>query len=711
MNTDPGDKRPHRPPTDSISARTSQPPELLDGVTRALCMHTDDYMFATDDLGYVTFANPAYLDLVGKRAEAVIGQQLESILPLRNAVEHNNAENKVRESRLPERLLEVIYTPSGRVELETHKFALIDEQGELYGVGSRSRDLTVPNQLQRLQQLSETIFRTSREAIVLADAQGRIVRVNHSWEKMTGLAKKHVLGRRLKLLSSGHADARFHRTIWREVLNQGHWSGELVSQNADGSKLVNWTTINAMFKEDGHLLGYLAVQTNITDLRNAHERIDTLANTDELTSLPNRKQFLETLETWVAQRKDTHKTFALLMIDLDHFKDVNDTLGHQTGDKLLKQIAHRLGEVTRSTDIVARIGGDEFTLLIPVSDSAQTTRVAHRILQDIQYPMLVDDRINYRPQASMGIVMYPEDGKTAVDLLKRAEQAMYAAKHKGRNQIHAYSADLEKSNQRLFTLRRELADAVINHELRVFMQPVFNLETLQVCGAEALVRWEHPELGLLSPQDFLPVAQTSKMMGAIDRWMLSTTLGQVAVWKNQGLWQPGWRISINQNTDDLRNQDWSQTLEHMVKQLGLAPGIVGIELTEELWAEPNTCVMENLKNLQRLGMTLYIDDFGTGYSNLAYLKELPASVIKIDRHFVDHLKDEEGDATLVEAIIALGKKLNYTLIAEGIQTEYQLQALIEKGCKVGQGYLLSPPISTSDFEDQFLKKFTRACSP
>lgn len=457
-----------------------------------------------------------------------------------------------------------------------------------------------------------------------------------------------------------------------------------------------------MFKEDGHLLGYLAVQTDITDLRQANEKIRLLANTDTLTGLPNRKRFLEQLDGEISKAGTHHPSFALLFLDLDHFKEVNDSLGHHMGDYLLVQIAHRLGEATRASDIVARLGGDEFTVLLPATSRDDAIMIAHQILQHVHYPLLLDSFINYRPQASIGIAMYPEDGQTGLELLKRADQAMYAAKHKGRNQARAYSAELKHANQRTFTLRRELADALMNNELRVYLQPVFDLATLEVIGAEALVRWQHPSMGLLSPGEFLPVAQASKMMGAIDHWMLDATLRQVSTWHAQGRWRAGWRVSINQNTDDIWNKDWASELVRMLKKLDLPAQAVGIELTEELWAEPVPVVLKNLREIQKAGLTLYIDDFGTGYSSLAYLKELPATVIKIDQHFVAQLDSDNEDSTLVEAIIALGKKLQYELIAEGVETEAQRQALLSKGCTAAQGYLLSPPVSTSFFEKRFL---------
>ncbi|AWB34411.1 hypothetical protein DBV39_12635 [Orrella marina] len=685
-----------------LDAEKTSTLETAEPIAPALLAGSTDYVFATDPGGRVIYANPAYLSVIDKPASEVIGRRLEYLLPLRNAIEHVQAENQIQATQESMRMSEAVYLRNGTFELDTHKFPLLDESSRLYGIGSISRDMTGPNESLRLQKLSEAIFLNTREAIVLTDAQGRITRVNPGWERITGFSEAAVLGKKLSLVHSGHQDSRQYEEIWRNILENGHWSGELVNRKSDGTEFVVWSTISAMFKEDGHLLGYLAVQTDITDLRQANEKIRLLANTDTLTGLPNRKKFLEQLDDEIGKAGTHHPSFALLFLDLDHFKEVNDSLGHHMGDHLLVQIAHRLGEATRTSDIVARLGGDEFTILLPATSRDEAIVIAHQILQHVHYPLLLDSFINYRPQASIGIAMFPEDGDSGQELLKHADQAMYAAKHKGRNQARAYSADLEQANQRTFTLRRELADALMNNELRVFLQPVFDLETLDVIGAEALVRWQHPSMGLLSPGEFLPVAQASKMMGAIDHWVLDATLRQVSAWHAQGRWKPDWRVSINQNTDDIRHKDWASELARMLKKLNLPAQAVGIELTEELWTEPVPVVLKNLRTIQQMGLTLYIDDFGTGYSSLAYLKELPASVIKIDQHFVAQLDSANEDSTLVEAIIALGKKLQYQLIAEGVETEAQRKVLLAKGCTAAQGYLLSPPLSAKCFEERFL---------
>ena len=686
-----------------VSEPDQQGPSTVAGSQESLLLNEmTDYVFATDRQGLVTYANPAYLTMLGKDSQQVLGKRHETILPLTNAIGHVTGENKVIASGESFRMTEVLYLPGQAIELEVHKFPLRDLQSRLIGVGSVARDMTASNETQHLQKLSEAIFQSTREAIVLTDPQGRILRVNPGWERITGFSEQAVLSKRLSIVHSGRQNAHRYREIWRDILEHGHWSGELVNRKSDGSDFVVWSTINALLKADGQLLGYLAVQTDITELRKAHELIDMMAKTDELTGLPNRKQLLERLHHLIRNADQQHTPFALLFLDLDHFKDVNDSLGHHIGDNLLIRIGERLKAAIRVGDTVARLGGDEFTMLLPATDLNQAGEIAHQIMKAIRNPLMLDGLTSYRPQASIGIAMYPQDGKSAQDLLMHADQAMYAAKHKGRNQTHVYSEALDINNQRTFALRRELSEAFGNNELRIFLQPVFELATMKVVGAESLVRWQHPRLGLLSPGEFLPIAQASRMMGKIDRWVLDQTLLQTSRWLQQGLIRPDWRTSLNQNTDDLKSPEWANSVKALLDSLKLPPKMIGIELTEELWAEPLPTVLANLEFLKQIGLTLYIDDFGTGYSSLAYLKELPASVIKIDQHFVRQLDDEKSDATLVEAIISLAKKLQFDLVAEGVETQAQRIELIKRGCDRAQGYLLSPPVPVEEFERKFL---------
>jgi diguanylate cyclase (GGDEF)-like protein/PAS domain S-box-containing protein len=670
----------------------------------ALLNSATEYIFGTDLSGRINYINQSCLHLWNKTQSEVIHQRLDRFLPIKNAIEHESAEARVKTSGQPWALHETLALGNEIIELETHKFPIFNQQSELVGIGSFARDMTATNENLRQQKLSDAIFQNTREAIALTDASGRIIRANPGWERITGFSERAVLGKRLSVLGLKGESSAEYRAIWAAVHQNGHWSGELTTRRSDGVESVVWATINAMFRDNGELLGHLIVQTDISELRAAHERIRVMAYTDELTELPNRKALIYKLNTLISHAYSRKHAFAVLFLDLDHFKEINDTLGHQVGDTLLVALSKRLQTSLRQSDIVARFGGDEFIVCLPQTGLNDACIVAQHLLQQISQPILLNEQTNYYPHASIGIAMYPQDGATVHDLLKSADQAMYAAKHKGRNQVQIYSAELDISNKNRFTLRNELAGAIANHELRIYLQPIFKLETMQVVGAEALIRWQHPTMGLIPPGVFLPLAHISKMMNALDNWMLQNTLQYIAAWYQQGLWQDDWKISINQNTDGIKDASWLTSIQLHIHELNVPVSCVSIELTEQLWVEPSPVVLESLNTLKTMGLSLAIDDFGTGYSSLAYLSDLPVTTLKIDQHFVASLKSDDSDTTLIDAIISLGQKLNFELIAEGVETEYQRKALLARGCQVAQGYLLSRPVPIEEFALKFLNQ-------
>ena len=439
-----------------------------------------------------------------------------------------------------------------------------------------------------------------------------------------------------------------------------------------------------------------------TEARRASDEILRLATTDSLTGLPNRNLFLDRLNQVVSLARRERETFALLFADLDHFKEVNDTLGHAVGDELLIEIAHRLRDAVREMDTVARLGGDEFVVLLPNISRDHALELADRLLHQLHEPMALDGTPDYRAQASVGLVMFPDDGDSGEALLRHADQAMYAAKRAGRNQLQAYTAELGDALLETYSLHQELRAALEQGQLEVHWQPKFRLQDMAVVGAEALVRWQHPRLGLLDSNDFLPVAVQHQLLGAVDTWMLQTTLRQVAAWAGQGRWPDHWRLALNQSASDLQRPDWLDQLSKLLAALGLKPSWLEIELTEVIWARPAPDLIERLEQFRDLGVALLIDDFGTGYSSLSYLSKLPVSGVKIDQCFVRGMQQHEGDRVLVEIICELVHRLKLDLMAEGIETEPQRQRLLQLGCPLGQGFLLSGPLPLAEFERRFL---------
>ena len=390
--------------------------------------------------------------------------------------------------------------------------------------------------------------------------------------------------------------------------------------------------------------------------------------------------------------------FAVLFCDLDHFKEVNDSLGHQVGDELLRTLAERMCAALRAQDTVSRWGGDEFLLLLPGADGNAARHLAQKIQQRISEPLELPGMSAYRPQCSFGVAVFPDDGATADMLIRSADTAMYAAKAAGRARVSVYSQDMGKAMSRSFDLSNALKHAVQASEFVLHIQPKFLLETGEMCGGEALIRWERPGVGLVNPGDFLPVAERTGLLLSIDRWVITKSVQLLAEWAAEGRWPEDWSLAVNQTSADIQQPGYADDIEALFQAVKVRPAHFEIEINEGSLVQPSLQVMETLNALRRLGLTLSIDDFGTGYSSLAYLKELPIDVIKIDQTFVRNMLTSKTDRTLVEAMVTLGHKMGYKAVAEGIETDAQLDMLKRLGCKYGQGYLIGRPMPVQQFE-------------
>ena len=560
--------------------------------------------------------------------------------------------------------------------------------------------------------MSEAVFRNSNDAIFVIDARGDLLRVNPAFERLTGLSAAEVQGQSAKrLLRSAQPGCDLEQQIFDSLRRQGHWTGEALQCGSGERDRAVRLSIAALTDAHRGVQGYAVIMNDLTEARRASDEILRLATTDSLTGLPNRTLFLDRLNQAVSLARREQQSFALLFADLDHFKEVNDTLGHATGDELLVVIAHRLRDSVREMDTVARLGGDEFVMLLPNISREHALDLASRLVGYLRDPMALDGLPDYRAQASVGLVMFPDDGDSAEALLRHADQAMYAAKHAGRNQLQVYSAEMSQYARETFELHHELRQAIEHGQLEVYLQPKFRLADLAVVGAEALVRWQHPRLGLLGCRDFLHVAEQHQLLGAIDAWVMQTALRQVAAWIAQGRWPAGWKLALNQTAKDLQQPDWLIRLEGLLGALALEPALLEIELAEAIWSRPTPELIERLQQFRALGVTLLIDDFGTGYSSLSYLRQLPVGGVKIDPSFVHGMAEHEKDRVLLETLCELVRRLKLGLLAEGVETELHRQQLLCMGCPLGQGYLFSGPLPCAEFETRFLPPAVASPSP
>ena len=661
-------------------------------------------IYAFDKHGKTILANQALLDLVGRRRDEVFGQPREVFLPLRDAILHAQSDQKVLQSGAPVTLEEQVHmaAPVGRLDFLTRKFPLHDLAGRVYGVAGISTDITALKDQHRQTLLSEMVFMSATDAIIITDADTCIVRVNPAFTRQTGFSASVVLGRKTNILKSGRQDQAFYAAMWQALHTQGQWSGEINNRRVDGSYYTVWVTINAVRDADGRVLHYMAVETDVTQLHDAQLALTHQASYDHLTGLPNRMLFNDRIEQLLATSTRHNKNFALLFVDLDRFKEVNDTLGHQVGDVLLREVSRRLQEGVRHEDTVARIGGDEFVVLLPDTDSAGAQTVANYLLACLREPVQLEQALPYRPMASVGLSIFPQDGTTPDMLLRNADLAMYGAKIDGRNRMVAYQPQMSQSNDQAFAIQTELAEAVEQGQLRVYFQPKCRLSDGALMGAEALVRWQRPGSGLVLPGEFIGVAEKCGLLVAVDHWVINEALRQVGCWVAAGLWQAPWRLAVNQNVADLQRPDMLADLNTLLQTHGVDATALELEITEDTLLRHTPEQLARLDKLRDLGVSLSIDDFGTGYSSLAYLRQLPVSVIKIDMSFVSGMLTNDNDAVLVRTIVDMAHNLGHTLVAEGIEQDVQRGHLTALGCELGQGYLFGKPVPADDFAAKWL---------
>jgi len=671
----------------------------------ALIDATDNFIFAADADGRILLANAALLGFVKRPREQVLGHQREDFMPLRDAILYREADQKVIRSGLPLTQEEKIHQGLGNVPVDfvTHRFPLLDASGKAYGVGGISTDISAFKDQQRQLLLSESVFMSSDEAIVITDAMVRIIRVNPAFTRMTGFSAEAVLGQHTRVLKSGRHGTAFYQGMWDALVETNHWAGEITNRRADGSFFTVWSNINVLRDGDGRVLNYIALQSDVTQLHEAQLALQRQASYDTLTGLPNRNLFNDRIAQLVAHSQRQQGVFSLLFVDLDHFKEVNDTLGHQVGDMLLRVISERLQKGVRREDTVARMGGDEFVVLLPGTDAAGAKALANVLLHRLREPVDLQGAGAYRPMASIGAAGYPDDGKAPDALLRSADMAMYRAKMSGRNRMLSYTADMGVSSDLAFTIQTELAQGLADAQFRVFFQPKCRLDNGTLVGAEALVRWQRPGHGLTLPGVFLSVAEKSGLLVELDHWVMQTSLKQLGQWQQAGLWTPGMRLAINQNVADLQRPDLIEQVSHMLQSNGLSAQSLELEITEDTLLEHTPEQLARLQALRDMGISVAIDDFGTGYSSLSYLRLLPVSVIKIDQSFVASMLTDDNDAVLVRTIVDMAHDLGHSLVAEGVETPMQRYQLAQLGAEVGQGYLFGYPVSAEEFEARWLK--------
>ncbi len=542
---------------------------------------------------------------------------------------------------------------------------------------------------------AHTVLESIHNGVFITDLQSRIISVNPAFSEITGYSEAEALGKTPALLQSGRHDKMFYQTLWDSLLETGAWRGEIWNRRKNGELYPQLLTVGTVHNELGQPSNYVAVMSDLSELKQSEQQLDHLMHYDPLTELPNRPLFHARLDHALQQAARHRTTIGILFIDLDRFKQINESFGHTLGDQLLKSVAERLGHCVRRDDALARIGGDEFIIMLDdIKLPANAAGVAEKILLGFTEAFeLADQEIYITP--SIGISLYPRDGEDVITLLRNADTAIGVAKSQGRNGFAFYSAELTTQALDQLLLESSLRKAVARNELRLHFQPQMDIQNGQLIGAEVLVRWQHPELGLIPPGKFIPLAEETGLIIDIGGWVLEHACIQARQWLDAGL-QFG-RIAVNVAGAQIKKRRILEQLQKALDASALPPERLELEVTEGFIMDEPEDSIELLQILRRQGIMLSIDDFGTGYSSLSYLKRLPIHQLKIDQSFVREIPNDADDMAIVQAIIALGKSLHLEVIAEGIETQRQQQFLVAEGCGHGQGYLFAKPLPAEEF--------------
>ena len=543
-------------------------------------------------------------------------------------------------------------------------------------------------------QLAASVFTHAREGIMITDPQGNILEVNRTFSDITGYPREEVLNRNPRFLQSGRHEQSFFIQLWQELVDKGGWSGEIWNKRKNGEIFASTMTISAVLNHAGHTTNYVTLFNDITPLKEHQRQLEYIAHYDSLTSLPNRVLLSDRIKQAIAQSHRSKHSLAVLYIDLDGFKTINDLHGHELGDQLLITIAGRMRDSLRECDTLARIGGDEFVVvLVELEETQDYKPVLQRLLLAASEPVTLQQHL-LRISASIGVTLYPKDKADADQLIRHADQAMYLAKQMGKNCSHLFDVERDVAAKHQHETLEHIRMALEKNELTLYYQPKVNMKTGDIVGCEALIRWQHPQRGLVAPAEFLPVIENHPLGLEVGAWVIETALRQIHQWQHGGM---NLTVSVNLSAMQLQDKNFVPQLRKILARYpDVNPTKLELEIVETSALADITEVADVMRACNKLGIRFAVDDFGTGYSSLTYLKRLPAEYLKIDQSFVRDMLDDPDDFAIVKGVIGLAKAFHRTVIAEGVETIAHGELLIPLGCELAQGYGIARPMPASD---------------
>lgn len=685
---------------------------------RMLAESISDVIFSTDSLLQLNYVSPSVQSVLGYQAEWIFTNgwqsiianpaQLTGIYSLMERVSKamGDAEQLAQlRSQLPTQLFlfDCLRADGRKIPIELRLVLVWDDDQRFEGVLGVGRDISQQRRAEKDLRMAATVFEHSTSAILITDPAGYIVQANEAFSRVSGYAVSDVLDQLPSMLTVDEQQESHLRYVVKQLHQRGSWEGEVWLKRRDGDHYPAWVGITAVLDDEGDLASYVCFFTDISERKASEQRIHRLAYYDALTHLPNRTLFQDRLYNALQQAERQKAWVVLMFLDLDRFKPINDSLGHAAGDRMLKDMALRLLACVDDDDTVARMGGDEFTLLLQPRATREMAlnraiHVAENILASLVRPFVLENR-EFFVTASIGIALSPQDGSELSQLMKNADTAMYHAKERGKNNFQFYQAEMNASALERLELESDLRHAMEQNEFILYYQPQFSGDGKRLTGAEALLRWRHPTRGLVPPGDFIPVIEELGLVVDVGDWVLREASRQLKAWHKAKVRVP--KVSVNISARQFSDGQLGTRIATILEECGLPPACLELELTESILMREVNEALQILASLKNLGLSIAVDDFGTGYSSLNYLKQFPIDVLKIDRTFVDGLPEGEQDAQIARAIIAMAHSLNLAVIAEGVETHEQLEFLREQGCDEVQGYLFGRPMPAHQFEAQF----------
>lgn len=557
-------------------------------------------------------------------------------------------------------------------------------------------DVSERREAEEQLRLAAAVFQNTQDGVLIADTQPRIIAINEAYQEITGYTQAEALGQNPSILQSGRHDRPFYQSMWASIEQTGHWQGEIWNRRKNGEIYPQWTTISAVRNDQGTVINYVGVFTDISQLKQTEARLERLAHYDPLTELPNRLLFQSRMEHALDSAYRKNEQVALLLIDLDRFKDVNDSLGHPAGDELLQKVVERIRKRLRDEDTLARLGGDEFVILLErLSNPQDAGRVAQEVIDTLVHAFRLASGAEVFISASIGISLFPDHGGTANELTQHADAALYLAKGQGRHTYRYYTESLTRASQQRLSLEARLRRALERQELIVYYQPQLDIVSGQIVGAEALVRWMDVEEGMILPDRFIHIAEESGLIIPLGEYVLRAACRQAKAWAEVGF--PDLRVAVNLSPRQFAHVDLVGQIRSVLDETELDPRYLELELTESALMSEGGDAENLLNQLKIMGVRLAIDDFGTGYSSLSYLRHFPIDTLKIDKSFVRDIPNHQDDMEIATAIIQLAHILGFTVLAEGVEKSAQLDFLRKQGCDLYQGYLFHKPMPAEAF--------------